>query len=277
MCVDEMCEADPMPAPDAPPGTPDSPPSPDAGIDGSVSLDSDGDGVVDAVDNCPQVGNADQDDEDGDGPGDACDPCPPDPDNSDPDGDLVGGSCDPNPTTTGDAIVSFAGFSSGVPSPWTASGAVMAMGGDAVFASTTTESVITMSASTAGRYRVSARATPTLLETSLGGIGVVQRRGGAETGIACQLVSTSSGTPQALRLFNLFGGGTVMEAQHPVAIDTSYVLALSRNGNDYTCVASAPSTAVTGTTADGLGSAELGLRARNAGVRYAWVLVVRSP
>lgn len=39
-------------------------------------LDSDGDGVIDSVDNCPEAANADQADSDADGHGDACDPCP---------------------------------------------------------------------------------------------------------------------------------------------------------------------------------------------------------
>lgn len=40
--------------------------------------DSDGDGVRDSFDNCPQLGNFDQFDSDGDGIGDACDNCPDD-------------------------------------------------------------------------------------------------------------------------------------------------------------------------------------------------------
>lgn len=39
-------------------------------------LDTDGDGVADAQDNCPSVANRDQRDSDGDGIGDACDQCP---------------------------------------------------------------------------------------------------------------------------------------------------------------------------------------------------------
>ena len=38
--------------------------------------DTDGDGTLDAVDNCPRDGNADQEDDDEDGVGDACDRCP---------------------------------------------------------------------------------------------------------------------------------------------------------------------------------------------------------
>lgn len=50
------------------------------GADGAVvvgaasTIDSDGDGVVDALDNCPADANADQSDVDDDGHGDACDP-----------------------------------------------------------------------------------------------------------------------------------------------------------------------------------------------------------
>lgn len=43
--------------------------------------DGDGDGIPDAIDNCPFVANASQTDTDGDGVGDACDDCPNDPDN----------------------------------------------------------------------------------------------------------------------------------------------------------------------------------------------------
>ncbi len=41
-----------------------------------IELDSDGDGVGDSVDNCPNHYNPDQADEDGDGVGDVCDECP---------------------------------------------------------------------------------------------------------------------------------------------------------------------------------------------------------
>lgn len=40
------------------------------------TVDSDGDGVTDAEDNCPNIANADQRDSDGDGIGDPCDPTP---------------------------------------------------------------------------------------------------------------------------------------------------------------------------------------------------------
>lgn len=44
------------------------------GIDDTVETDDDGDGVPDAIDNCPLVANGNRKDTDGDGLGDACDP-----------------------------------------------------------------------------------------------------------------------------------------------------------------------------------------------------------
>jgi hypothetical protein len=43
--------------------------------DGDIAMrDSDGDGVIDAIDNCPEIENADQADADDDGIGNVCDP-----------------------------------------------------------------------------------------------------------------------------------------------------------------------------------------------------------
>jgi hypothetical protein len=84
----------------------------DAGLDltdeqlydiGWLRADSDGDGIADAMDNCPQVANANQADSDGDGTGDVCD--------SDIDGDGLDNTAelslgtDPwNPDTDGDGL-----------------------------------------------------------------------------------------------------------------------------------------------------------------------------
>ena len=53
-----------------------------------LPADSDGDGVLDSSDNCPNLPNADQADADGDGVGDACDACP-----ADPYGAVASGGC----------------------------------------------------------------------------------------------------------------------------------------------------------------------------------------
>jgi subtilisin family serine protease len=89
--------------------------------------DTDADGVLDSVDSCPSVANADQADADGDGLGDACDPdldgdgvpnagdnCPSvaNPGQADADRDGLGDACDPTPA--GDAV---AGTTPGAPTP----------------------------------------------------------------------------------------------------------------------------------------------------------------
>ena len=67
--------------------------------------DSDGDGVPDASDNCPNTPNPSQADADGDGVGDACDNCPntPNPNQADADSDGVGDACDNCPNDPGPA------------------------------------------------------------------------------------------------------------------------------------------------------------------------------
>ena len=84
----------------------------DAAIDGPPG-DGDGDGVLDAEDNCPAKPNADQHDEDGDLIGDVCDPCPHLPGAAaDGDGDGVGDACDPQPAIAKQRIVFFDPFTS---------------------------------------------------------------------------------------------------------------------------------------------------------------------
>ncbi len=114
----------------------DAPTSPDAhAIDArpidampiDASTDTDGDGVPNAIDNCPTIANADQHDEDGDGVGDVCDNCPSvanpsqanttEPGNVT--GDKVGDACDPHPLTA-DVIAAFEPFTgTGAPLGWT--------------------------------------------------------------------------------------------------------------------------------------------------------------
>jgi hypothetical protein len=70
--------------------------------DDDSALDSDGDTVLDADDNCPDDPNADQADADADGDGDACDACPDDADN-DADADGICGDVDNCPYVTNPA------------------------------------------------------------------------------------------------------------------------------------------------------------------------------
>jgi len=63
---------------------------------GGGCVDSDGDGVCDADDNCPAKANPGQEDQDGDGVGDACDNCPtvPNPGQEDSNKNGVGDACE---------------------------------------------------------------------------------------------------------------------------------------------------------------------------------------
>lgn len=78
------------------------------GADGSCGTSDDavGDGLCDAIDNCPSAPNPAQEDRDGDRQGDVCDNCPADfnPGRDDADGDGLGDACDPCTDTDGDGF-----------------------------------------------------------------------------------------------------------------------------------------------------------------------------
>ena len=93
--------------------------------------DLDGDGIPNALDNCPGVRAPSQHDEDGDGFGDACDVCPTvvDPlqtDRGETDSiafeDGVGDACDPRPTRGGDKIGALHTFAEDTAPSWRGAG-----------------------------------------------------------------------------------------------------------------------------------------------------------
>jgi hypothetical protein len=63
---------------------------------GGICVDSDGDGICDAEDNCPANSNPAQEDTDGDGVGNACDNCPTtaNPDQADSNSNGIGDACE---------------------------------------------------------------------------------------------------------------------------------------------------------------------------------------
>ena len=90
-------------------------------IDGASTIDTDGDGHFDDVDNCRLLANGDQHDEDVDAVGDVCDLCPHVANSvTDTDGDGIGDQCDPRPNVAGDVLVRFESFKgTALPSGWT--------------------------------------------------------------------------------------------------------------------------------------------------------------
>ena len=76
--------------------------TPSLNFDCSI-YDTDGDGILDITDNCPETSNTNQNDADNDQIGDVCDNCPSfaNPDQSDSDGDGIGNICDSCPTLFG--------------------------------------------------------------------------------------------------------------------------------------------------------------------------------
>jgi hypothetical protein len=77
-----------------------------AGTLAGGSTDQDGDGILDASDNCVEAANPSQVDSDHDGEGNACDDCVrvADPDQADADDDGVGDACDACPGTEPDVL-----------------------------------------------------------------------------------------------------------------------------------------------------------------------------
>jgi len=78
-----------------------------------VSLDTDGDGIPDDEDNCPDIANPDQVDSDSDGTGDMCDICPNDSEN-DVDGDNICSDVDYCPQSNIEPTIIIDDYKSGV-------------------------------------------------------------------------------------------------------------------------------------------------------------------
>ena len=118
--VDDRCRTTPSAGGDASSdGLLDDGPLPIDAIDGNPNVDTDGDTINDAADNCRTMANLDQRDHDSDLVGDVCDNCP---HVANPnqqaiqDSDPVGDACDPN-NGRADALVFFEGFYA-MPSGW---------------------------------------------------------------------------------------------------------------------------------------------------------------
>jgi hypothetical protein len=258
----------------------------DAPIDSTT--DRDGDGVLDAVDNCPDIANADQADEDTDGMGDVCDPCPPSANNVDADADGVADDCDPHPNVAGDQIVLFEGFNHGIPASWTKTGTW----------STTVDDIVANPATGNGAMLLLPAFSDH--ETLAAGIkirsasGTGYREAGlldnytAGTGyfIECaDLITGSTDSTPNVPLVDLFRepAGTALDrTPFAWAVTDEMVIVHTRNSSTYSCFSYDLTTAM-GQTASGSDSAaasptpQCGLRAYSATAEFHWFMVITSP
>ncbi len=256
----------------------------DACVEGlSLGTDRDGDGVVDGLDNCPTIANADQGNEDGDMYGDACDPCPPVADDLfvDSDGDGIDDQCDPHIGQI-DHLVLFEGFHHGIPADWhdagwVASGDSVAFDGEG-FGSGSADTTAILSVPYTGMTSVTASAgiAPTVLPT-LGTAGVITTVKDKDA-LLCALSYQSSGTGSQSAMVMVDTKSSTM-ASKPWAINTSssYTLAQTWNlGLAASCTISGGATSViapiTLTTANGEAK-EVGVYAKSFAVQIQWVML----
>lgn len=261
------------------------------GIDGHITAnDDDGDGIDNAVDNCPADANTDQANEDGDKFGDACDPCPVEANDlpNDPDGDGVADGCDPHPSIPGDKIVVFEGFASGIPSGWEVVGTTSTMAG-------------TITLTTVANNHTSVVAPGTFANATLSvSIQVDMQVGNFDSattlalpydfatddGIFCELYApmASSSNGRSLDLYSsLDRGNTQMgilnTANFGWQLATPYRMSLTRFGNKYTCNGldggTTHSTNGTTNTTPPTSRAAVAVYGSNATVR--WLMVVSGP
>lgn len=256
----------------------------DGGVDTSVDADADRDhdGILDAIDNCPDVANASQVDEDSDGLGDVCDPCPPLADNADGDGDGLGDACDPHPAVAGDQLVAFEGFNDALSGSWTVMGTFTMTGGEGVLSATDTSTSLLTRPSPAGA-RVEIRAafaidSITATGLNLGSVSVIERvQPSTDKSIACQLAGLVDGTQESVRIFDASSSADVASASYAFAPGEAKELRLDRDGTSYTCTVASPTTSVHGTAAFAPASPQIGLRVHGAVARWRWVMLVTSP
>jgi hypothetical protein len=278
-------------APGVEQGDPDAPPP-----------DRDGDGVPDAIDNCPDVPNPDQHDKDGDGVGDACDNCPHvfNPGQEDVleiaagfEADGVGDACDPRPDQPGDRIVFFDGFYGPDRDPrWVAAGGDDEwIQGDGVLTQTGTEPparILYLDGLHLDRAAIDAAVVIDGASDGphQGGGVIAHYQAGAQagTGYACkQVTSTDSGETglHVLRMDDsvtwFLGDGTTLPAAMQTGVEYRHRFFASGPGQRLSCWVAASDLidpARLRTLSDGdYGEGHLGLRTLRVAASYRYVVI----
>jgi hypothetical protein len=229
----------------------------DAGTDADASSagDRDGDSVMNANDNCPDVANTDQGDEDSDQIGDRCDLCPQLPGGStaDADGDAIGDACDPNPGVR-DATWLFEGFHGSLPvwpgsNLWRSSTDSIRVAAAGEPAPDSEYLVLPLNAEGRTYDNYSTAITITVEQVAAGsekGLGVEYFDGTEDVGMWCELGELN--------------GGRVLWLADDLDLDqrvayawttgATYILQLVRRGSTYRCDVGGPqgATTVSGTS-----------------------------
>jgi hypothetical protein len=254
---------------------------------GSGMIDVDGDGVANAVDNCPTTANADQGNEDGDALGDPCDPCPIDPTTppSDPDGDGVSDSCDPRPTQAGDSILVFEGFHNGVPTTWQVIGPVQQSGDDVVMTG-----VGGNRGALVPPVDVPANVTVSMKGKITGSVGnadsalavVAPYEPNQDEGIYCELYGPNANSSNGRQIDIWDSIAAVDRASKPYSwqANTTYTLVERRAGNGYGCLVTpmnGGTESINGSTGSNPGASKAAVFTYGVSASIAWMMVVTSP
>jgi hypothetical protein len=256
--------------PDATPG----------GADAVPARDSDGDGIDDADDNCTGIVNADQANEDGDATGDACDLCPQlAAAQADGDGDQIGDGCDPNPTTGGDELVLFDGFSGNAPAPgWN----VIQQGGSGSWTAAGGELAVVVGEPAGIVLRQVGAPGDRLLVEAVANVSAV----GPDPIRSVALLADADPSPLAfdfcavsfdesdVELYRFQGGLWDPLESQPIATPMGVYTLRSRTTSGPMCTVDA--TQLSAMAGPGVGD-HVGFRVRNATVRFAYIAVYRSP
>jgi hypothetical protein len=249
------------------------------GSSDAAGADSDGDGVPDAVDNCPTVANPDQADEDGDGLGDACDPCPPFANAvDDQDGDGVPDRCDPNPTKPGDRIVVFEGFATRpvkalIEGNWTFDG------GAAKVASALNVDAAVSWALGGSNLTVTAVGT---IDANFGDlvprpVGVAaQIQIATSGGILCAF-GTDPSNQEVFALVDNAASAALDKIPATASVGTTSTFRLRQVGTSYTCDGSHASRPLGANSPVASMPNRVGVFTRSASAHFGWVMIVASP